>query len=194
MVHLGAPAQRLLEARRADRRDHELLDVDAGVGVRAAVEDVHHRHRQDVRVRAADVAEQRQPGGLGGGLGHGQRHAEDRVGAQPGLVRGAVEVEQRLVDQPLLVGVEPMTAGAISSSTASTAFSTPLPPYRAPPSRSSTASCSPVEAPDGTAARAKRAVDQGHLDLDRRVAPGVEDLAGSDLLDDGHWRLLAWWA
>src|SRR5699024_6883723 len=33
----------------------------------------------------------------------------------------------------------------------STAFSTPLPPYRpATPSRSSTASCSPVEAPEGT--------------------------------------------
>ncbi|SKW43028.1 Uncharacterised protein [Mycobacteroides abscessus subsp. abscessus] len=31
---------------------------------------------------------------------------------------------------------------------------TPLPPYRASPSRSSTASCSPVEAPEGTAARA----------------------------------------
>src|SRR3712207_1375854 len=36
----------------------------------------------------------------------------------------------------------------------STAWVTPLPPYRSPPSRSSTASKAPVEAPLGTAARA----------------------------------------
>ena len=36
---------------------------------------------------SADVAEQRQPGGIGGRLGDGQRHPEDRVGAEPRLVR-----------------------------------------------------------------------------------------------------------
>ena len=45
VVGLGAPAQRLGEAGRADRHDHELLEVDVVVGVRAAVEHVHHRHR-----------------------------------------------------------------------------------------------------------------------------------------------------
>src|SRR5918996_1413212 len=45
-------------------------------------------------------------------------------------------------------------AGPITSSTCRHASSTPFPPNRlASPSRSSTASCSPVEAPDGTAAR-----------------------------------------
>ena len=82
VVDLGAGAQRLAEGRRADRRDHELLDVHVGVGVRAAVEDVHHRHRQQVRVRAAEVAEQAQLGGLRGGLGDRERDAEDRVGAE----------------------------------------------------------------------------------------------------------------
>src|SRR4051812_30347518 len=42
----------------------------------------------------------------------------------------------------------------MTSSTPSTALFTPLPPYRSPPSRSSTASKAPVEAPLGTAARA----------------------------------------
>ena len=46
---LGAGAQRLGERRQADRHHHELLEVDAAVGVRAAVQDVHHRHRQQVR-------------------------------------------------------------------------------------------------------------------------------------------------
>ena len=86
VVDLGAGAHRLGERRRPDRRDHELLDVDVGVGVRAAVEDVHHRHRQQVGVGPADVAVERQPGRLGRGLGDGERGAEDRVGAQVGLV------------------------------------------------------------------------------------------------------------
>src|SRR5438552_1265634 len=48
----------------------------------------------------------------------------------------------------------PPRASKISPFTASTALSTPLPRKRAlSPSRSSTASCAPVEAPDGTAAR-----------------------------------------
>ena len=46
---LGAHAQGFGEVRRADRRDHELLDVDRIVGMRAAIEDVHHRHRQQRR-------------------------------------------------------------------------------------------------------------------------------------------------
>ena len=38
-------AQPLGEARRPHRHDHELLEVDLVVGVRAAVQHVHHRHR-----------------------------------------------------------------------------------------------------------------------------------------------------
>ena len=47
----------------------------------------------------------------------------------------------------------PVTAAASSSLTLATACLTPLPPHSCPPSRSSTASNSPVDAPDGTAAR-----------------------------------------
>src|SRR3954451_1639561 len=46
----------------------------------------------------------------------------------------------------------PWSASAISLLTWETAFPTAFPPYSSPPSRSSTASYSPVEAPDGTAA------------------------------------------
>ena len=51
---LRAVAQRLRRSRRADRQDHEFLDVDAVVRVRAAVDDVHHRHRHDLAARAAE--------------------------------------------------------------------------------------------------------------------------------------------
>src|SRR4029453_6953518 len=47
----------------------------------------------------------------------------------------------------------PSISEAISPLTFSTALRTPLPPYRLPPSRSSSASRLPVEAPEGTAAR-----------------------------------------
>ena len=39
-----------------DRQNHELLDVDRIVGMRAAIDDVHHRQRQHMGVRAADIA------------------------------------------------------------------------------------------------------------------------------------------
>ena len=91
--------------RGADRHDHEFLEVDRVVGVRAAVDDVHHRHRQHARLRAADVAVERQARGLGRGLGDGQRDAEDRVGAEARLVRRAVELDQRLVDGDLILGI-----------------------------------------------------------------------------------------
>ena len=47
----------------------------------------------------------------------------------------------------------PTSALAMSSLTFATAFETPLPAQASPPSRSSVASNSPVEAPEGTAAR-----------------------------------------
>ena len=50
-------------------------------------------------------------------------------------------------------GSAPFSASAISPLTFETALPTALPPYSSPPSRSSTASYSPVDAPDGTAAR-----------------------------------------
>ena len=157
VVDLGAGAQRLAERRRPDRRDHELLDVDVGVGVGAAVEDVHHRHRQQVRVGPAQVAEQAQLAPSRGGLGHGQRDAEDRVGAEartcPGCRRGRASsgrsraarsprTRSAPVDDPVLdVGDGLLRRPCRRSGLAS-------------PSRSSSASNAPVEAPDGTAARA----------------------------------------
>jgi hypothetical protein len=79
----GAAAQALGEARRADRHDHELLEVDRIVGMGAAVQDVHHRDRQGRGRNAADIAVERQPARVGGSLRDGEAHAEDGVGAEP---------------------------------------------------------------------------------------------------------------
>jgi hypothetical protein len=106
LEHLGAAAQRVAEARHSDRHDHEFLDVQAVVGVRAAVDHVHHRHRHLHRTRAAEVAVQRQAGLLRRGLGDRHRHREQRVGAQARLVLGSVQLDQGAVDEALLLGIE----------------------------------------------------------------------------------------
>ncbi len=64
-----------------------------------------------MRVRAADVAEQRQARRIRCSLGHGQRDAEDRVGAEPRLVGRAVEIQQRLIDESLIVCAQPDDGG-----------------------------------------------------------------------------------
>ncbi len=56
---LGSPAQRVAEALRADGHDHEFLEVDVRVGMRAAIEHVHHRRGQHAGVDAAEVAVER---------------------------------------------------------------------------------------------------------------------------------------
>ena len=72
----------------------------------AAVDDIHHRQRQDARRRAADIAIERQARRLGGRLGDRQRDAEDRIGAELRLVRRAVERDHRVVDQDLVFRLE----------------------------------------------------------------------------------------
>ena len=72
----------------------------------AAVDHVQHRHGQGRRLLAAEVAEEREPGIGGGRLRHGERDAENRVRAEPALVRRAVELDQPLVERALVGGVQ----------------------------------------------------------------------------------------
>ena len=104
MVDLGAPAQRLAEGGCADGGDHELLNVNVGIRVGAAVEDVHHGDGQDVGVGAAQVLVEGKIRVLGGGLGDGEGDAQDGVRAKFALVGGAVQVDHGLVDVTLVVG------------------------------------------------------------------------------------------
>ena len=99
---LGARAQRLAEGGQADRQEHELLEVDARLRVRTAVEHVEQRHREHVCAVAAEMAVQRDAGGRRGRVARGQAHREDRVGAELGLVRRAVELAQLRVERRLV--------------------------------------------------------------------------------------------
>ena len=57
--HFGTAAQGFAEGFGADGHNHKFLDVQAVVGVFAAVDDVHHRHGQGHRACAADITVQR---------------------------------------------------------------------------------------------------------------------------------------
>ena len=72
MEDLNSNAQRLAERCCAAGNNHELLKIDAIVGVGATVEDVHHRHRQNAGVGSTEVAPERLTGVGGAGVGAGE--------------------------------------------------------------------------------------------------------------------------
>ncbi len=138
--------------------------------MRAAVEDVHHRHRQQVGAWAAEVAEQREFGAACGGLRDRERDSENRVGAEPVLVRRAVEVEKGLVDQPLLAGLEPDKFRAEGVQHGVHRLLHALTPV----SVAAVAQLHGLELPGGGTAgdgrAAERSVLERHLHLDRRIS------------------------
>lgn len=98
----GAVAKGFAEGRSAHGNDHEFLQVEVVVRVRAAVDDVHHRDGHLQGAHAAEVAVERHPGLFGGGAGHGHGDGEDGVGAETALVVRPVEVDHRAVDVGLI--------------------------------------------------------------------------------------------
>ena len=72
LEHLVGHPQGVAKGPSPDGDDHELLKVDAVVGVRAAVDHVQHRHGEHVCALAPEVAPQRQPLLRRGGVGCGE--------------------------------------------------------------------------------------------------------------------------
>ena len=104
MIDLDSPAQRFVKVAGSHRQDHEFLDVQAIVGMRATVEDVHHRRGHRGRPGAKSAVERlalRGRGGPGGGQGNGQ----DRVGPEPRPVGGAVQRDHSGVKLVLALAV-----------------------------------------------------------------------------------------
>ena len=91
--HLGAPAQGFLEAGCTHGHDHKLLRVHGVGSVCAAVQDVHHGHRQAVAVHAAQKTVQGHLQRSGGSAAGGNGDRQNGVCAQIGFVLGAVGPE-----------------------------------------------------------------------------------------------------
>ena len=125
-------------------------------------------------------------------MGRGQRDAEDRVGAEPGLVGGAVELDHRAVEARLVVGVHPDDDRGDHVVDVGDGF---------PDALAGEAGLLAVPQLDGLVAarrgtgrngRATRgAVLEVDVDLDGGIPARIEDLAGVNGCDGGHGTSLA---
>jgi hypothetical protein len=188
VVDLGPHPQPLGERRGPDGHDHELLEVDVVVGVGAAVEHVHHRHRQHVGAEPAKGAVQGQPQGVGGRPGHRHRDAEGGVGAELGLVVGAVGGEHDPVDGPLVIGVGGLVEQRPGQDLVDVAdrVADPL----AAVAVAAVAELDGLELAGGGAGGDDRAAEAAVVEVDvaleRGIAARVQDLPGDDEFDGGH--------
>ena len=71
-----------------------------------AVQHVQHRDRQRVRVGPADGTKERESEFVRDRLGIGHRNGQERVGAQPSLVRCPVQIDQGEIDSALVERVQ----------------------------------------------------------------------------------------
>ncbi len=189
--HLGTPAQRVGKALRPHRHHHELLEVHVVIRMRAAVEDVHHRRRQDACIYATQIAVERHAKRLGSRTRTGHRNSQNGIRAQPALVFRPVERQHGRIDQSLIASVQPFelrsddalhvlhslqhTLAEIVLLVAITQF------HRLVLARGGTAW-------DGRAPAS--AVLQDHVGFNRRVATAVQDLPCLDGDNLNHLLLL----
>jgi hypothetical protein len=187
VVDLGAPPQRLRERLGADRREEELLHVDAVVGVRSAVDDVEQRHGEDMRVGTAEVAEQGEVGRVGGGLRDSERDAQDRVRTGARLVLGAVGLDEDLVDDALLARLDALDRRTELVDDGGDGLQDAL---AAVPALVAVPKLVRLEGAGGCAGRNGGPLDdpvvEQHLHFDGRVSARVEDLARAYSLDQCH--------
>ena len=183
-------AHGLGNVRRGHRHDHEFLDVDGIVGMFAAVDDVHHRHRQLMGMDAAHIGIQGQRGFFGGGLGRGQADAENGIGAEPRFILGAVQFDHGGVDFQLVFGVKSgkrlvnLAIDRVTSLEHALAVIAAL---------IAVAQFDGLMDAGGSARRhggaARRAGLQHDFDFDGGVAPGIQNLAAINIDDGGHVSL-----
>ncbi len=172
---------------KALRHDHEFLEIDGGVRVRAAVDDVRHGHRQNFGVGPAQVFEQRQIEFVGGGLGVGQRNGQDGVRAEFGFGFRAVQFQHRAVDQGLFGGIQTFQSGqddvhdvfhGLAHPFAAVTFLVAVAQFDGLILTSAGAG--------GDRGAASHSTLQNHVDFHGGVAAGVENLTGDNILNQAH--------
>ena len=148
---------------------------------------VHHGHGQRLGVHAADVFIERHFRLDGRRLGHGERHAQNRVGAQLGLVFRAVQFDHCLVYSDLIqrphaldlfrdIGVDVLHC--LGDALAEIAFLVAIAQlHRLKCTRGS---------PRRHCRASYRAALQRNLNLDRGIAPRIQYFTANDFLDCKH--------
>ena len=176
---------------RADRHHHQVLDVDAPPRMRAAAEDLDLGQRQrDIGRRRRDGATAARRRRCGGGLRDRERHRDRRVAAEARLVRRAVELRSASRRPRAGRARRGRRCAARSAPlTLASARATSSPPKREPPSRRSTASREPRDAPAGRDRAPRRAAGERDLGLDGRPAARIPDAAARGR---GRWSCRSW--
>ena len=109
MEHFRTHAYCFFQGRRANRLNHEFLDVDVVVSVLTTVDDVHHRNRHGVFTRStvqfSDVCIQRQAFSSSCCFGVRQGHSQDGVCTEVGFVFSTVQIDHDLVDASLIFSI-----------------------------------------------------------------------------------------
>ncbi len=186
MKDLRPHADRLGHIRRADRHDHEFLDVDRVVGMHPAIDDVHHRHRQGAGEDPADIAKERLVEFGGGCLGASQAHAEHRIGAEPPLVGCAVQGNEGTVDRQLIRRIEARQRIEDLAVDGADRLLHPSSAKARPAIALLDRLMRPGRGPRRHRRAPHRAAVERHVDLDRWIAAAIEDLTGVDVGDGGH--------
>src|SRR5690554_6073479 len=186
-----ADTQSLCKALHSNRLNHELLDVHVVIRVLTTVQDVHHRYRHgEFAGRAVDISNvriqrllQRNSSRLGRCKGDGQ----NGVGAQVGLVLGAVQIQHNLVQTTLIRRI--FTDQCITN----------LAVYRinrfqdALTQITGSITITQLQRLAGTGGCTRRrtsgadgAVFQNNIGFNGRVAAGIQNLTGFDVGNLGH--------
>ena len=187
-AHLGAHNHALAEGLGARGDDEVLLEGELVARVRAAVDHVEARHRHDqlrVAGEVGEVAIERDALGGRAGLGGGEGDAEDGVRAEVGLVRRAVHLVHHVVDGRLVGRVHAQDLRSdlvvhVGDSAEDALAHVPI---------TLVAQLDGLIRARRRTARHRRAVQlaaRHDVDLDRRVAARVEDLARLHGVDGGH--------
>ncbi len=174
---VAPPLERLPEGRRREGSQHELLEVDGVVGVGAPVDHVQERHRQNVRVGPPQVAEESYPQLVGSGVAAASE--TPRMALAPSLDLSSVPSRSLRgpVEDPLIEGVQAEDRGRDLIVDRGHGLGHAL----APIARPAVPQLQRLAGPRGCPGRDGRppgcAGIEAHLDLDRGIAPGVQDLA-----------------
>ena len=182
--HLGRPAERLAERGRACGHDHEFLRVHGVRRMCAAVEDVHHRHGQDIRLKSAEEAIERNALGLRRRIGCRDGDREDCIRAEVRFIFRAVHVEHRLIHGVDVRRLKSLKGGADLFVDVLDGFGNALAAVfrlvavaqfeRFELARGRTG---------GRCAASDRTVEENDFRLDRRIAARINDLTSDDLSD-----------
>jgi hypothetical protein len=183
----GSPTHGLRYRGGTGWKNHELLKVDGIVGMRAAIDDVHHGDGHLSCRRSSNIAEERKARCCRCGRCYRRRNAEDCICTENPLVWRSIERNHRVVDPDLILGMEAANGVRDLSIDAcdclAHAFAAIAGFFTV--AQLNRFMCTGRRA-GWNSGSSRRPIHPPDIHFDGRIAATVEDLARSDFSDFGH--------